>query len=311
MKRTLVIAVLTITSAWLRVDPLFAQGFGKFSEWSEPVNLGQPVNSEFDDLHTAISTDGLRLYFVSNRPEGFGGEDIWISQRASLKDPWGEPRNLGSTINTEYNEFAPNLSPDGHWMYFASGRPGGCGGADLWGSWREDPADDFGWEPPVNLGCIVNSAEHEAGPFYYEDNEQGTITLYFASSRLGGFDIYASTLGEDGSWNPAVLVEELSTPQSDSGPDIRPDGLELFFHSNRPGSLGGRLDLWVSTRQTTLDAWSTPVNLGPKLNTEHIEHGSSLTFDATTLYFDSDRPDGVGGRDIYVTTRKKMGRQER
>jgi len=308
--KSTVFAIIVLFSSLFGSNPLLTRGLDKFSEWSEPVNFGQPVNSEFGDLHPAISSDGLHLYFVSTRPEGgFGGEDIWVSRRASLEDPWGEPLNLGPNINTVDNDLAPTLSYDGHWMYFGSNRPGGCGGGDLYASWREDPEDDFGWQPSVNLGCIVNSPAADLGPSYYEDNETGIITLYFASNRLGeglNFDIYASTLGEDGSWGPGVLVEELSTPQLDSGPDIRRDGLELFLASNRPGSLDGRLDLWVSTRETTLDAWSEPVNLGSKVNTEHVEHGPALSFDGTTLYFDSDRPDGLGSRDLYVITRTKL-----
>src|SRR2546425_9434685 len=87
--------------------------FGQFSEWSEPINLGPVVNSEFDDRHPAISPNGLSLYITSNRPGGFGPEgtwNIWVSQRASLHDPWGPPRNLGPNINTP-GGFAPNISP--------------------------------------------------------------------------------------------------------------------------------------------------------------------------------------------------------
>src|SRR5262245_50242149 len=86
--------------------------FGKFSEWSEPVNLGPLVNSKLNDLHPAISANGLSLYITSTRPGGFGGEDIWVSQRASVNDDWGPPQNLGPVINTAFNDGSPNLTPD-------------------------------------------------------------------------------------------------------------------------------------------------------------------------------------------------------
>src|SRR5713226_1041346 len=68
--------------------------FGEFSDWSEPVNLGPVVNSEFNDQHPAISVDGLSLYISSDRPGGFGDMDIYVSHRASLDDDWGPPQNL-------------------------------------------------------------------------------------------------------------------------------------------------------------------------------------------------------------------------
>src|SRR3989442_8393823 len=79
-----------------------------FSEWSPPVNLGPAINSTFNDDGPALSKDGLSLYFRSDRPRGgMGGNDIWVSQRASRESPWGEPVNLGPTVNTGFNEGVP------------------------------------------------------------------------------------------------------------------------------------------------------------------------------------------------------------
>ena len=72
----------------------------EFSEWSPPVNLGPTVNTGFIDAGPALSKDGLSLYFNSSRPGGFGGNDIWVSRRASREDAWGAPVNVGPTINT-------------------------------------------------------------------------------------------------------------------------------------------------------------------------------------------------------------------
>ena len=285
-----------------------AQGLGKFSQWSEPVNLGPVINSRFSQTFSSISRNGLSLYFSSNRPDGFGGPDIWVSQRAGLDAPWGVPQNLGPNINTNSADYTPNLSPDGYWMFFSSDRPGGCGGVDIWLAWRLDPEDDFGWELPGNLGCIMNTPEPDITPAYFEEAETGVVTLYFSSLRpggLGAFDIYASQLRRDFFFGSAALVWELSNPPGATHPAIRHDGLEMFFASSRPGAFG-EADLWVSTRDTARDAWSTPVNLGPLVNTRFYEGGPALSADGTTLYFYSTRPGGFGVFDIYATYRTRV-----
>lgn len=287
----------------------------QYSDWSAPVNLGAVVNSAANDIEVSISRDGLSLYFASNRPGGGGGFDIWVSQRASLSDPWGPPQNLGPTINTAAREQAPSLTLDGHRLYFFSDRPGGLGGTDLYVARRRDKRDDFGWQPAVNLGSGVNSSFNENLSAQFEDDATGTIMLYFNSNRSGGpglTDIYASTLQADETFGPAILVEELSTPFSDAGPFLRRDGLELFVASGsgpadspRPGTFG-LFDLWVSTRASTAEPWSIPVNLGPAINTAADEARASLSFDGTTLYIISGRPGGFGGLDIWVSTRSKL-----
>jgi hypothetical protein len=285
-----------------------------YGPWGAPVNLGSVVNSAYNDQHPSISKDGLSLYFVSNRPGGFGGNDIWVTQHATVDDAWRPPRNLGPSINTSRNDFAPDLTIDGHHLYMNSDRPGGCGGSDLYVARRRDKDDDFGWTPPVNLGCTVNTIYDEAGPTFFEDDATGVQTLYLTSFNrpggLGDFDIYVSTrTSDDEAWGPGVDVTELNGPYRDTRTAIRRDGLEMFISSDatgRPDGVGGQ-DLWVSTRATTADAWSAPVNLGPTVNSIYFDGAPALSFDGTTLYFFSARPGGFGANDLYVTTRKRLG----
>jgi len=294
----------------------------KFGPWGPPVNLGPIVNSTSHDERPAISRDDLSLYFDSNRqPGGFGGYDIWVSHRTSVDDPWGRPQNLGPIVNSAGNETTPNLSPNGHWLFFGSDRSGGCGGIDIWASHRKDRDDDFAWEPPVNLGCTLNTSANDDFPFLFVDNEEDITILYFASDRDYGpnkYHIYASTMNEeDGTFGPAVLVRELNCfpPdcvefQRDSRTTIRRDGLEIIFGSfNRPGG-SGLQDLWVSTREDTQDPWSIPVNLGTVVNTRFQEGGPALSRDGTTLYFHSSRPGSFGTLDLYVTTRARLREDE-
>ncbi len=298
----------------LVMAPLPAANARRSSSWSEPVNLGPVVNSTLNDQQPAISKDGRSLYFASTRLGGLGAFDIYVSQRASAHDPWGAPVNLGLNVNTTSNEGNPGFSRDGHLMFFQSNRPGGLGLIDIWVSYRRHKHDDFGWQQPVNLGAGVNSAANDNGPSYFENDEGdcendegGAPQLYFGSDRPGGLgaaDIYLSEQMADGSFGPAVLVTELSSPTTDNRPSIRHDGLEIFLQLDRAGTAGG-LDLWVATRESTLAAWSTPVNLGNTINTAFLEQNPYLSFDGKTLFFASDRPGGSGGPDLYMSTRAK------
>lgn len=296
----------------------------RFSDWSPPVNLGPTINAfETAVFFPAISKDGLSLYFTSDgRPDSLGGWDIYVSRRATTNDPWGEPQNLGPDVNSPYDDWAPFVSSDGHRLFFQSNRFGGFGGADLYVSRRQDKNNDFGWQPAANLGSGVNTDANEAGPSLYED-EAGVTTLYFSSDRPGGpgpvgpnvrgvngqqgSDIYMSTMQPDDTFGPAVLVPELSSPSLDRRPFVQRDGLEIFLSSDRAGTNGG-MDLWVATRASTSDSWSPPVNLGLPVNSTARDAGAALSFDGTTLYFQSDRPGNFTPSvyNLWVTTRTKL-----
>ena len=290
----------------------------RFSDWSVPVHLGPELNSAFVDSDPFVSRDGRSLYFVAGRGRGgSGGRDLWVSRRGSPDEPWGPPANLGATVNSGGHENAPTLSPDGHRLYFASARPGGLGGFDLYVSRRRDGRDDFGWGPPVAVEG-VNTAADETDVTFFEEEETGAIVVYFSSSRPGGpglDDIYVAGLERDGAFGPAVLVAELSTPFRDTHPAVRRDGLEIFLGSDRTGTFGNT-DLWVATRATTTEPWSLPVNLGPVVNTPprppDLEQANdfrpALSFDGTTLYFAAAfRSGNVSDMfDLWVTTRSRL-----
>ena len=169
----------------------------RFDDWTPPVNLGDTVNSPSQEILPALSKNGSSLYFASDRPGSLGGEDLWVSRRAGKDAPWEAPVNLGAAINTAFNERSPELSRDGHFLFFATNRPGGLGDFDIWVAWRAHTHDDFGWRPAVNLGAGVNSAFGDFGPGFFENDEIGIPILYFASTRPGGLgsaDIYRSAL---------------------------------------------------------------------------------------------------------------------
>jgi Tol biopolymer transport system component len=296
-----------ILLAGLGVFTAFSAAAPKYSDWSEAVNLGPVVNSPANDFAPHISRNGLSLYFASTRDGGFGGEDLWVSQRASRDDPWGPPVNLGPVINTGALERSPALSRDGHFLFFATSRPGGFGGLDIWVSWRAHTHNDFAWQPPMNLGAAVNSGFTDAGPSYFENDDVGIPLLYLASNRPGGpggLDLYVSKMTLNGSFGPPLLIGELSGPANDGTPSLRFDGLEVFFFSNRPGGQGNA-DVWVASRETAQNSWSEPINPGPAINSASNESFPMLSSGRETLYFNSNRPGGFGGDDLYVSTRSK------
>jgi Tol biopolymer transport system component len=271
-----------------------------YSDWSAPVNLGSIVNSTASETGPALSADRLSLYFSSDKSGGFGLRDIWVSQRAAVTDAWGTPVHLGSPINTASDDFVPAFSEDGHWMFFASTRPGGFGGPDLYQSYRADIHDDFGWQEPTNLGAGVNTAAAENGNGYFDNG--GHPQVYFGSDRLGpaGNSVFwMSNLQADGTWGQATLVPELG---GGNRPSVRQDGLEIFFYSNRAGGAGA-IDLWTATRATVDEAWSTPVNVGPTVNSSVNDQHPYVSANGEVLVFFSNRAGGSGGNDLWVTTR--------
>jgi hypothetical protein len=282
---------------------------GAPSAWSEPVNLGAPINSASSDQSPALSADGLSLYFASDRPGGLGGVDLWVSHRATPDSPWETPVNLGPAINGHDIETGPDLSGDGHLLFFQSSRQGGEGSNDIYVSYRADVHDDLGWGDPVNVGPGVNSAAGEFGPWYTEDGADGQV-LYFARGPNNTFtQLYVAPVTRDGlSRGSAVPVAELNDPNFTLGhPTLLVDGREIVFYSNRAGGLGGN-DLWTATRRSVNDPWSPPVNLGAPVNSATGELLPALSRDGRTLLFTTNnRPGGLGGMDIWISTRLPPG----
>jgi hypothetical protein len=288
-----------IVSAAIIMAGLSATAAAKdYSAWGTAVSAeslpgaSSELNTAFNDGCPIESPDGLNLYTATNRSGGPGGIDIWVAHRASTDAPFGAPAVLPAPINSSADDFCPT-PVRGKGLFFVSTRlvAGACGGADIYFA-RLNPAK--GWTEAVNLGCQVNSAAGEAGPSYVE---AGGGYLYFSS----GPDIYASPQLPDGSFGAAAAVVELNSTGGDFRPNVRKDGLEIVFDSNRDGTLGGQ-DIYVATRERTSDSWSFPFNAGAAINTTASETRASFSWDATRLYF-GRTPGPEGGTDIFVSTR--------
>ena len=160
-------------------------------DWGEPYNVGKPVNSEYWESQPAISPDGRTLYFISNRPGGSGGYDIW---KSTITDDakWGPAINLGREINTPYDENTPFLHADGKTLYFSSDGWPGFGNKDIYYS-RMDDNDKF--QKPINLGYPINSFENESGLIVSADGNLGMFSSNLKDG-FGGQDIYSFGIPE-------------------------------------------------------------------------------------------------------------------
>ena len=148
-------------------------------DWGQPVNLGPMVNSAYGEIASVISTDGLSLYVQSNRPGTFGGTDIWVATRETTDDDWGEPVNLGSTVNSSSSSWDAGGSTDGLALFFDSTRPGGYGNWDVWMVTRPTTSDP--WGSPVNLGSAINTSANDWWPSISRDGS----TFYFLRQGSG------------------------------------------------------------------------------------------------------------------------------
>ncbi|MCE3008151.1 MAG: OmpA family protein [Bacteroidetes bacterium] len=170
--------------------------------WTEPQNMSAVLNSPHWDSQPCLSPDGQHLYFVSNRPGGLGGHDIWYSQRTA-DGSWMPPNNLGAPINTPGDEFYPFLAADGQTLYFSSDYHPGAGGIDLF---MASLLPDSSWSEPRNLGYPLNTEADEQALVVNTRGEVGYIGTTRAGGP-GGSDIYQFVLDERIRPKPGTYVK--------------------------------------------------------------------------------------------------------
>ena len=175
--------------------------------FGEPTNLGPTVNSDSDDALPAISADGLECYFLSDRPGGQGGFDLWVTTRATTYDSWSPAENVVAPINSASDDGTPTISADGLSLYFSSNRLGGHGNFDLYVATRPSRSD--AWGTPVNLGPPVNTWEDQWASSLSADG----LELYFCDWHVylpGGYgngDIWVSARASvSDAWNPTATL---------------------------------------------------------------------------------------------------------
>ncbi|MFC1493204.1 TolB family protein [candidate division KSB1 bacterium] len=150
------------------------------NDWSEPVMLGDKVNTDSHDSYPSAANDGT-IYFFSRRPGGFGTSDIYVSKK--VNGNFMDAVNLGKIINTEYEEWDPFIAPDESYLIFCSTKPESYGRDDLYISFR---SGGDSWTRPVNMGDEINSIQSENRPYLTPDGKY----FFFTSDKSGDREIY-------------------------------------------------------------------------------------------------------------------------
>lgn len=285
-----------------------------------PVNLGENVNTEYDEYWPSLTADEQTLIFTRlifkerstnaySEKEYMDEKDLAPSNQLALpglsnvqedffisikeNDFWAKAINAGEPLNSKGNEGAQTILTDGSIMYFtACNRADGKGRCDIYLSKNEDGK----WAEAVNLGSPINTANWEAQPSISPDGK----TLYFVSNREGGFgkkDIWMSTFIDEDRWSkPVNLGKNINSSEDEQSPFMHPDNKTLYFASDGKTGMGG-VDLFKISRNDD-GSWGEPFNLGYPINTSSDEIGFIVNAKGDKAYFSSDRLSKMG-RDIF------------
>jgi outer membrane protein OmpA-like peptidoglycan-associated protein len=200
--------------------------------WQPAQPLGPPINSDRNEGAAFFSADGQWAFItLCDRADGLGSCDIYFSELDG--DRWLPPKNLGPTVNSPAWESHPSLTHDRKRLYFASNRPGGQGGSDIWYTEWKNGA----WQPPINIGPPINTPGNEYSPMIAADGR----TLYFASDYhpgMGGMDLFVSYLSDTGWTTPKNLGYPLNTPGDEQTLCIDAAGRIGYVALERPEGLG-------------------------------------------------------------------------
>ncbi len=281
--RSIVALVLACCCSSLLLRQTIANG----QYLSEPDIVSVPG----DVWAPTLSGDDLRLYYTIWRSNN--DFDLMVAEREEPDDDFDLFYPL-SDLNTSRQEDGVAITQDGLTLIYGSNR----GGWDLWEVTRGNLDDD--WSDPRNLEEI-NTTGEETFPFLSGDGR----TLLFSSrfgdrpGGLGGSDLWMSTR-ESGQtqWGEAVNLSTLNTGSGETSPVMGPDGLKLYFTSNRSGGYGN-YDVYVATRETTNDEFTDPMNLGPVINTPNLDWNGSVGPDGQ-LYFVRNAIRGQSPWNIWV-----------
>jgi Tol biopolymer transport system component len=268
-------------------------------------NMGENINGEYDEKAPMVTADGKTLIFTSRRPgkssaidkEGDGGyfEDIYISRWDTVKKMWTDAELIPGAINTEAHDACTSISPDGKQIFiYKNDMEGESRGGDIFVS---KVSSSGKWGSPKTMGKPFNTTYWEGGGCISPDGK----SFYFVSERPGGFghgDIYVLKKKTKSEWEktPVNIGAEVNTSEDEGGLFLAPDGKTLFFTSKGHNSMGG-YDVFKTTLEN--GKWSKPVNLGYPINSVNNDYCFSISVDAQTGYFASDRKGGFGERDVY------------
>ncbi len=229
----------TVCAFCLNEEDLYSSTKSPDGGWGQRQLLGPPIKTGYNEGAQCLSPDGkYLLYTMCDADFGMGSCDLYWAKR--MGDKWSRPRNFGAPVNSGAWESQPTMAADGMTVYFASSRPGGYGGMDIW---KTTMTAEGEFSIPENLGPAINTPGDDAAPFIHSDGR----TLYFASNGrvgMGGYDLYYTTLQPDGSWSePKNMGYPINSPADEINIFINAMGTMAYVASDKDGGFGG-LDLY-------------------------------------------------------------------
>jgi len=208
----------------------------KNNMWSKPRKMPGKINSTNLEVIGCFTADQKRMYLYRLTHEFF---DIYYTD-ANAKGKWSNPKKVTGGVNSKENETSCSISHDGSTFYFVSDRPGGYGGTDIYMCEKMSSGE---WGPAINLGDKINTKFDEDYPFLSSDG----ATLYFSSKghkSMGGFDIFYSTISDDGIWSePENIGYPINTPADDVSFYLSADGKTGYYSTAKKGVMG-ELDVY-------------------------------------------------------------------
>ncbi|MFT6500960.1 MAG: outer membrane protein OmpA-like peptidoglycan-associated protein [Crocinitomicaceae bacterium] len=268
-------------------------------------NLGEAVNSKYNEYGAVISADESVIIYTSRRAGSTGGkidpmlnehfEDLYISTK-NEDGTWAPAENMGENVNTNDHDAVAAISADGQRIIIYKGKSG-------FGDLFECVLEGSEWSKAEDLGKNINTKNtHEPSACYSPDGN----VIYFVSDKGGGIgdhDIYMSRRDEKGKWGPAQnLGATINTKYKEDGVYMHPDGKTLYFGSEGHTSMGG-MDIFKSVLDVTNNTWSEPENLGYPVNT--ADQDAFFVISASGkhgYYMSSAQKDNKGLRDLYMIT---------
>ena len=234
------------------------------NSWSKPVVAR--FAGQFTDLEPAFAPDGNRLFFVSNRPLS-GSQpkdfDIWYIEKKG--GTWGEPKNVGTPVNTSADEFYPSCSKQGN-LYYTAAYENGVGREDIYmSSWHNGS-----YQQPVALDTAVNSTAYEFNAYISPGEEFIIFSSQGRKDEKGRGDLYISIKSKEGKWTAAKNLRALNSDRIDYCPFVTYDQKILFFTSERH-TLPGHFDKPV-TYNSLIESYSSVLNGGGNIYWVNFEN---------------------------------------
>jgi hypothetical protein len=273
-------------------------------------DLNRAINTPGDEYAPVPSTDEKSFYFTGrNRPDCIGGEDIFVSE--IYDGSWQKAVNLGEQINTPSQEYITGISADGNRITFMANYQSSFGSGDLYYADKTKTGWTIQHFPePINssfFDCDGFTTADGKAMLFTSDRPGGVGEFHekkelYHGDWIGNTDIYVVLWTDNGWGAPINLGKMINTPFSERTPFLHPDGRTLYFSSDGHPGLG-RLDVFRSFRlDDTWTKWTEPENLGKEINTAGEDYSIKITTSGTSAYFaSSERSDGLGGSDIYLT----------